>query len=475
MKLKKGKSETITPLDKHKREGKKLKAPMADIPNFRPRSWVNEALPEVLWAILLVSHMKREEALQIFREVSDMLVKFTQGNSLKNVNFDATHSGLKNLKYEEAKEIIKIIFKNERVRKILKPLLFYKELPLYELWFEMINENPSEEDWKLLKIGVTKTLFHQSQEATDCRWLKILFLIKSGNLGVPPQMKSEIEGYPNVGDMREVRPTIRATEIHHDAFIKKGNWSEVFWDKSLKLTSCEGIRRKSNEGKKISKKLSIKLNEDFAKIFNKFFKTLKTTKTNPKHDTIFGLSLYSWRLTAEICFGGISEMVSGRLALRSLVECLILLKYLSQKNDPDTWSTYRAHGIGQAKLVFLKLRELQPSPKYIDLKVLESIINEDVWVEFVSINLGHWDNINLRDISQKSGTKDLYDKYFVWPSNYNHAHWGAVRETVFYNCFNPLHRLHRIPFAQDYIFKDLTDDALDIFGRVLRLLEATYP
>jgi len=53
----------------------------------------------------------------------------------------------------------------------------------------------------------------------------------------------EIIGYPNVGDMRAVRPSIRSMEgaLHRlkaDGTEERPNWSVEFWDRCLAETGC---------------------------------------------------------------------------------------------------------------------------------------------------------------------------------------------------------------------------------------------
>jgi hypothetical protein len=83
----------------------------------------------------------------------------------------------------------------------------------------------------------------------------------------------------------------------------------------------------------------------------------------------------------------LSTRASGRHLLRSLAEVHITLAYLVTKDDPEVWRMYRAYGIGQAKLAFLKLvdRERKDLPQYVDIKVLEQLANEDMWQEFVTM------------------------------------------------------------------------------------------
>src|SRR5690242_5258287 len=59
------------PLDSHPREGKTQKNPMSTIPGtFTPRSWVNECIPNILWACLLTSALDRDHYLRLFRSVA---------------------------------------------------------------------------------------------------------------------------------------------------------------------------------------------------------------------------------------------------------------------------------------------------------------------------------------------------------------------------------------------------------------------
>ena len=57
-------------IEEHKRLGQTLTPPILTIPNVAPRSWVDDRLPEMLWAALVVSHLDREAALDVFRAVA---------------------------------------------------------------------------------------------------------------------------------------------------------------------------------------------------------------------------------------------------------------------------------------------------------------------------------------------------------------------------------------------------------------------
>jgi hypothetical protein len=98
-----------------------------------------------------------------------------------------------------------------------------------------------------------------------------------------------------------------------------------------------------------------------------------------------------------------------------------------------------------------------------------------VWHEFVNVNLGHWANLNVRDLAIEGGTKDVYDSYYDWTSHYSHGQWGAVRDSNFVTCHNPLHRLHRIPRPFHRLLPTVVPDAVKLANMALDLLERAYP
>jgi len=98
-----------------------------------------------------------------------------------------------------------------------------------------------------------------------------------------------------------------------------------------------------------------------------------------------------------------------------------------------------------------------------------------MWEEFRSINVGHWDGSNLRQLSQTANVKDLYDHYYSWTSSFLHGHWGAIRDTTFDTCGNPLHRLHRIPRESPRQQPDVIPDIADLLDRLFELVDKAYP
>lgn len=463
-------------LQEHKRKGKSLIPPLLDVPNLAFTSWMNERLPEMLWAALLVTNLKRKDALALFRKVAEYAQRFESSSE----SVDITHSGLQRLDADSRKEILEIISFDPDAKKALRPVLLLKELPSRDVWQDAINDQPHSEDWNLLAAAAARTLDHQSEESTDCRWMRVLFQLTAGRIKFLQKMAETVKGllyYPNYGDLRRVRPSIRAMEGGLAGILAEteSEWAPKFWAQCLTDTPCIGA---SNEANLTLPKVGTtvtRLNETYEHIVDHGHATRQTSAVDPKHDTVFGTVLYCLSILRELLGVGLSQSILGRMALRTLVESYITLAYLVKKDDPKLWQSYRVFGAGQAKLALLHLDRFDEKPGYVNMITLEDLANEDLWQEFLPINLGHWEKSNLRSSSEKAGVKNDYDRFYPWTSAYLHGHWGAIRDSVFETCRNPLHRLHRIPRTRHRALDDVLSDACYLVDKMLALLDSCYP
>ncbi len=461
-----------TDLSKHERDGSILKPPFSRIPNMQTSSWIDERLPEMLWAILLLEELGRENALEVFRNVG-YFVK--EEKDLSNI----TISGISSWDKVIRNKLFSKVFNTNDIKEALKPLLLFKELPAIEDWKFLGSIESSIEEKKLaikLTKSIAKVLWHQSEEATDCRWAWVLAQILSGKLSVPREMFENITQYPNKGDMRKVRPTIRASEIGMHLNEKKNNWPEKFWLTCHQNTLCLPIPRDNNYNEKVDLNLLIKdIRKIKIELISHFIIAEKNSNIDYKHSVIFGSTFYVLRLICELTATNLWKGATSRLILRSIAEVYITCSYLIKNDTPDTWRGFREYGSGKVKQSYLKLRDLTSTPSFVNIKLMEEIANEDKWEEFVSIELGHWDKTNLREMSEDAKCKEVYDKYYDWTSAYTHGNWGAIRESVIDKCFNPLHRLHIFPSMVIHKLPSAIHDAIDLTNQLLDLLESQYP
>lgn len=453
-------------------------------------SWLDECLPNFLWAAIVVTALDRDAALEVFREV----VRRTIDHVEKRKELFITHNYLALATTEEFDVMMSPVLESRALKEVMGALLFSEWLPDRHHWARHYEPLEDAASIELLMEAIGATHGHQTQPATDMRWLKILsFIFAQERMIFDKSLEekiSQIAEYPHKGDMRSVRPMIRAMEIgtrttefgteNLDEHWPEGRPklpaydSEPFWKEMHEKTPClePSHFKRANIGPKEAK-------QEFLEITNlvgeHFHHTISTTTADPRHEGAFGLILYACHLAFTTAVTPTSTLAEGRMILRTILEAFITLHYLTVKDDPTIWLQYRKYGQGQTKLAFLKNVREEEIPNFIDLSELESFANEDRWMEFEDIELGHWANLNLRKMSEDVGLKDLYDKHYDWSSGYVHAQWASVRSTVFINCFNPLHRFHRIPGVMWPAMPSTLVDISKILNRMLDDLNALYP
>ena len=295
-------------------------------------------------------------------------------------------------------------------------------------------------------------------------------------------MVEQIVQYPNIGDMRAVRPMIRAGEMSVRAMEASANdvppeWPRTFWDECFRRTQCDPALWAEDPPAGPNKKaLALEWRNIRIATIEHWDSTTTTTSTDPKRDTVFGIALYALSCLLEMNAGVSAAGITGRLLLRTLAECRITLAYLVNCADDETWKKFRAYGTGQAKLAFMKLDEMPADePGFVNMDFLHGLVNEDYFQEFLPVDLGHWCGKDLRRMADESGTKDDYDKYYAWTSAFVHGHWGALRNTSFTQCLNPLHRFHRIPILTHRFMENCVGDGVNLVNAILRDLGKAFP
>lgn len=474
------KDQNISTIGDHHQRGKTLLTPFnaskGDVP-FVFNSWLDAALPDVLWATILTSQFERDDYLDLFR----LTVKAGREQVKNYEDTFITHTALSNLASDDFDNILSPILARKDVREVLAALRLLKGLPDIEHWSRHLAEPVPEKYWPILTQAVAECFDHQSQKATDCRWFKLAYMSAIGKLRYPETMTErglEISEYPNRGDMRTVRPFIRATEMT----LREGTtgteestpWNKDFWKECWQNTICY-IQAPGGPRAPAHRTMGKDLWDIYKLVAEYFHETLESTNVDARHDGAFGLVMYGIYIATAISRRDTAFRAEARTILRTLIETYITLKYLSFKDNPTVWTQYRNYGAGQAKLSYLKHIASDDVPDYVSLDELEAHANADMWMEYQDINLGAWDNKNLRKMAQEAGIKDIYDKYYDWPSGFVHANWSAVRNTTFELCLNPLHRFHRVASLPRINMNDTLIDAGKIVNLLLEELNKLYP
>ena len=234
--------KNITPVNRRKFEKGIIRSPLHPLRTMSAlhfSSWLDDFLPNMLWAAILVGSLERDEALQLMRDICDRgakVLKATNGAQLGH-NFLAT------LQYEKFEAIFSPIVKISKAKRACATIGLVSSLPDHSHWKRLF---PDANDLQTMAVGIATCLDHQSQEATDVRWAKVYFMMSCGRVHAPPEFIERVSKYPNLGDMREVRPSIRAFEIAIRN-IESGTerpsgvlepQPQQFWDEMMNKTAC---------------------------------------------------------------------------------------------------------------------------------------------------------------------------------------------------------------------------------------------
>jgi hypothetical protein len=358
-------------------------------------------------------------------------------------------------------------------------MMVFDELPGEDRWEALLGA-PKEGDWEVIYRAVAFAYDHQSERATDVRWMRGMTEINKGRVHFAPHLEKLVEGMLNYSereDFREVGSRIRAFEMITRGLPEKRDpspWLAQFWSEAFHRTECIPSNPDEGVGPRDEKSLADSLEKAGLALLEHYMASITTTAVDARHECAFGIVFYILHLTYFALWSAVGMSIQGRLCLRTIVEAYIILVYLGKKDDPTIWMQYRNYGSSQAKLAFLKFKE-EDAPDFVTKQLLETLANSDVWMEYQNIKLGAWADKNLRKMAEEAGIKDFYDKYYDALSGYTHGNWSAVTHSVFGTCMNPLHRFHRIPFPPRFFKEDSSADMVKIVNLALEQIAMLYP
>ena len=471
---------SVTPLGEHKKIGKDVVPPLADLLRNMPlhrANWTGERLPEMLWAAMLLVTVGRDETLRRFRRLAEYLYDRCRQDEPRNrILRYVSLSGLEKWSDDDWHQFVAIIMGDEIA--VFSDLLHFDDLPGKERWAAVVP-HPNDSDFAVAKNAVAVTLWHQTQEATDCRWMKVMAAVVTGAMNLPDEeLWKEITEYPNYGDMRGVRSMIRANEGSIDMMSPStpSAWSPRFWQQAYDLTRTDHVPFSTAPAVSTSAIAPDDVKRVRAALIAHAEQTTAGTSVDPRHEASFGFACYALTIMAELMAPDGASGINGRDLLRSLTETLITLSSLAKNDDGKLWQSFRDYGYGQAKLTYLKMLETEALPGFLTVESLEGLSNEDTWHEFREIHIGNWADSDLRKMSESVGLKaDVYDRYYDWSSAFVHGNWAAIRDACYDVCLNPLHRLHRVLAAQPKRLSDVRDDGARLVNRILTVLDGLYP
>ncbi len=453
-----------------------LNAALGD--RLKLNSWAKERMPEYLWLGLILIKYGRdggfERARRILLEISETV------KSLRHPRLSMIFS----LAADEEKEVYKTICRHID-KETLSPLtILYKsaQYPNFNEFF-FVPHLTVEERIDALSEAIDLYLPHQSNEATDLRFLSLSLLLFSGKMHFVRGTEMTINAiqeyaYTNHASekMKFYRPLIRSTEGGMTMEEYDKQFSLNFWRNIGMLISCSPTKIEYQENLN-------NYNEFVGDCRKALEYVLYSNKdksiTDDRFAVIIGSVNYALKIFSEIDAKALGNSILGRHGIRSIIEVYIMLKYLLKKEDekPEIWREYKLYGISKYQLILLKARGYEFSDKtsHFQPPVTDLLVNEFMAEELINVDLRYFDNQTIREKSEVAGEKQLYDLFYDYDTNFSHGLWGAIREGAMIRCDNASHHFHAIPdIYANQTLPDVKLDSLKILKMVFRLFSELY-
>jgi len=439
------------------------------------KSWTYGRMPEYIWIGLILKYFGREEGLKksyyIISKIHNVAPDLYTVRLSQILKLDT------NIQEEIYEYIISL-----GVKDAISPLTIFltgSQAPVFAKYFYSYKQG-IEDRCKAIVETMSEIMDHQSNEATDIRFVAVYFNILSGKMHLLKEQVNLLISYPaskHIDEiMRMARPTVRSLEMMILTFENTDSeYLKGFWRCVSEMTECDiFVINFPEENRSITAYME-SLHEVFVYLSELL---IASNMLDEKMNVLLGIATYSYKRLKEIYRHQLFNSISGRSCVRVLIEDYIMMKYL-MKNEAfheNIWHDYQLYGMGLYKLVLARHREsdcLEES--HFDEKYIEALVNEFKGEEFINMDTRYFDKQNIRSKAESVNEKSLFGLYYDYDSSFEHGLWGAIRESSLLKCNNPAHKYHCVPDIEDEIvLKTVLPDCVMIMNKTILFLNELY-
>lgn len=466
-------------LSSHTFKKGKFITPMNSIPMMKEledeKSWTYGRLPEYLWIGLLLQFWGREEGLKKAYNIICKLHKLAPELNTARL------SKIIKLDDDIQKEFYKYIV-DIGGSEVLSPLSLYltvSKAPIFAQYLCNPKQDIAERCEIIIKV-MNKIMDHQSNEATDIRFVALYFNLLSGKVHLQKEQIDLLQSYPESKHSDEImkmaRPNVRSLEAMILTFEEADSlYIKEFWRCLSEMTECSIYAIKFQEEKRNITGYMERLHKVFSYLSDLY---KESDPLNDKMNVMIGIATYSYKRLKEIYEYQLFNSISGRSCVRILIEDYIMMKYLvkNESSHENIWKDYQLYGMGLYKLVLARYRENNTAiDSHFDADYIEALVNEFKNEEFINMDTKYFDNQNIRLKAESVDEKKLYGLYYDYDSSFEHGLWGAVRESSLLKCSNPAHQYHCVPDIDNAIvLKTVLPDCIMVMNKTLIFLDEIY-
>lgn len=439
------------------------------------KSWTYGRMPEYIWIGLILKYFGREEGLKKLYYIISKIHNVAP--DLYTVRLSQILKLDTNIQEEIYEYIISL-----GVKDAISPLTIFlttSQAPVFAKYFYSYKQG-IEDRCKAIVETMSEIMNHQSNEATDIRFVAVYFNLLSGKMHLLKEQVNLLISYPaskHIDEiMRMARPTVRSLEMMILTFENTDSeYLKGFWRCVSEMTECDiFVINFPEENRSITAYME-SLHEVFVYLSELL---IASNMLDEKMNVLLGIATYSYKRLKEMYKHQLFNSISGRSCVRVLIEDYIMMKYL-MKNEAfheNIWRDYQLYGMGLYKLVLARRREsdcLEES--HFDEKYIEALVNEFMGEEFINMDTRYFDKQNIRSKAESVNEKSLFGLYYDYDSSYEHGLWGAIRESSLLKCNNPAHKYHCVPDIEDEIvLKTVLPDCVMIMNKTILFLNELY-
>lgn len=466
-------------LKDHKFVKGKLITPFSEIMTEikRENTWVYSRAPEYIWLALVIKYYGRIEGLKKCNYLLSELHKLQPSMLTPKLSYI-----LKLSNYEQTK--VYHLFAQIINKDCFEPLFCF--LPYHE-YPEFFNFFFSELDYQVTYnklYDIMELISNQHSDlSTDVRFVVLYFTGLSKKIVFQQNHLELFTKYPVTShdddSMRMIRPTVRALELmtiqlENEYYCE--DYLNNFWGVVSKVSECKAfyieIKSLHDDSTYYMDRMQ-KIVQYFTEVYQ------KVNPMNKKMMILLGQYVFAYKRIHELVTHSLYQEISGRSITRSLIDILIIMRYLlkNEFEHENIWEEYEYYGLGQYKLIAERYiqsgKELSDS--HVNYKYIDILVQEFNDKEMLNMDTNFFDKKSIREKAIEVNEKDLYDFYYDYDSAFEHGFWGAIRESSMLKCNNVAHMYHCIPDS-DNIQKlpSVWYDCKSIFDRITDILSSEF-
>lgn len=439
------------------------------------KSWAYGRMPEYLWIGLILKYFGREEGFIKLNGIISVLHHLAPELSTARL------SQILKLDSDIQKEFYKFIVQIG-AGEALAPLTIYLTTSKAPIFAEYFYSREQSIEYRCKKIVQTMNdiMYHQSNEATDIRFIALYIYLVSGKLHIQKNQANLLSVYTKTKHEDEImhtaRPLVRSMEIIVLTFEEtETEYLKGFWRCVSEMTDCNiFVIDITKENRNITKYMEslYKVQSYLSDLF------VVSEPLNEKMNVLIGLFTYSYKIMKEVYEHQLFNSISGRSCVRTMIEVYIMMKYLvkNEANHDNIWRDYQLYGIGAYKMLLTKYRDAGNSEEtHFNPKYIEILVNEFKDEDFIDIDTRYFNKKNIREKAEGVDEKRLYGLHYDYDSSFEHGLWGAVRESSLLKCDNPAHRYHCVPDIEDKItLQSVLPDCIMVMKKTVSFLNDVY-